>query len=160
MTKPETKRTVSVEYRGDRGAHMERVFEASLDRVWSAYTEPKLLAQWWGRGNRVTIVTFELKKGGHWRFVEHTDHGDHGFEGRFREVETKKRLAQTFEWDGAPGHVMVNDQTFVDLGGGRTKIVIESKAFEAEDLEAMKSSGMVDGMEASYAALDKLLASL
>ncbi len=30
----------------DRVIHVERIFHASRDRVWRAYTDPTLVAQW------------------------------------------------------------------------------------------------------------------
>ena len=73
-------------------------------------TDPKLVAQWWGRGNKLDVVTWDFKKGGHWRFVEHSYHGDHGFEGRFAEIDPPKKVVQMFEWDGMPGHVASRNQ--------------------------------------------------
>jgi len=142
----------------DREIHVERVFNASRDRVWRAYTEPGLLAQWWGRGNKVAIEKFEPERGGHWRFVEHSDEGTHGFEGRFREVTPMERIVQTFGWDGMPGHVVVDSTTFEDLGDGRTKIVVTSIFHTAEERDGMLNYGMEKGMNESYAALDRLLA--
>jgi activator of Hsp90 ATPase-like protein len=55
----------------------------------------------------VVIERMEVERGGHWRFVEHSPDGVHGFEGRYREVTPPERLAFTFEWDGMPGHVVV-----------------------------------------------------
>ena len=96
MNKPTAKRFANparVTMLSDRAARIERVFNAAREKVWRAHTEPALVAQWWGRGNPLDIVTFEPKKGGHWRFVEHSDHGDHGFEGRFREIVPMERLS-------------------------------------------------------------------
>src|SRR5206468_1360863 len=64
----------------DREVRIERIFNATRDRVWQAITDPSLIAQWWGRGNKLVVEKFELVRGGHWRFVEHSDHGVHGFE--------------------------------------------------------------------------------
>ena len=67
------------------------------------------------------------RRGGHWRFVEHTPDGArHGFEGRFREVTPPRRIVQTFEWDGMPGHVVINETELEDLGDGRTRLIIVS----------------------------------
>ena len=63
----------------DREIRIERVFHAPRARVWRAMTDPKLLAQWWGRGNPLDIERYEFHKGGHWRFVEHADGEAHGF---------------------------------------------------------------------------------
>jgi uncharacterized protein YndB with AHSA1/START domain len=141
----------------DREIRIERIFNAPRERVWRAFTEPKLLAQWWGRGNRLVIEKLEMRRGGHWRFVEHTREGPQGFEGRFAEVTPQDRLVQTFEWDGLPGHVMVETVTFEDLGDGRTRVVTLSLAMTSGDRDGMVSSGMEQGLNQSYAALDALL---
>ena len=105
----------------DREIRIERVFNAPRDRVWRAITDPKLVAQWWGRGNKLVIERMEVERGGHWRFVEHSPEGVHGFEGRYREVTPPERVVQTFEWDGMPGYVVVETITLEDLGDGRTQ---------------------------------------
>ncbi|MFZ5894886.1 MAG: SRPBCC family protein [Myxococcota bacterium] len=142
----------------DREIRVERVFQASRERVWRAMTDPKLIAQWWGRGNRVVVERLEAERGGHWRFVEHSSEGVHGFEGRFREVTPPERVVQTFEWDGMPGHVLVNTTTLEDLGDGRTKVVTVSLFHTSEERDGMLHSGMEIGLNQSYVALDKLLA--
>ena len=142
----------------DRSIRVEREFDAPRDRVWRAYTDPKLVAQWWGRGHEVVIERMEVKRGGHWRFVEHTPEGEtHGFEGRFREVTPMDRLVQTFEWDGMPGYTILESVEFSDAGAGRTRIVITSLFFTPEERDGMLNSGMEGGMAESFAALDALL---
>jgi uncharacterized protein YndB with AHSA1/START domain len=144
----------------DREIHIERIFDAPRDRVWRAFTEPELLAQWWGRGNKLVIERFELKAGGHWRFVEHGPDGAHGFEGRFREVTPKDRMVWTFEWDGMPGYPSVDTVLFEDLGDGRTKVISKALFFTTEERDGMVKSGMEQGLNQSYAALDALLEKL
>ena len=144
----------------DREIQIERVFNASRERVWRAMTEPKFLAQWWGRGHKLDIERQELRRGGHWRFVEQTPQGPQGFEGRYREVKAPERLSLTFEWDGAPGHVAVNSIVLEDLGDGRTKLRGTLQFFAREDRDGMVQSGMEKGMNESYAALDRVLASM
>ena len=83
-----------------------------------------------------------------------------GFEGRFREVTPPERIVQTFEWDGMPGYVAVDTATFEDLGDGRTKVVTTSLFHTTEERDGMLGSGMEQGLNQSYAALDRLLAKL
>jgi len=144
----------------DREIRVERIFNASRDRVWQAFTDPKLVAQWWGRGNKLVIEKFELKRGGHWRFVEHGDDGVNGFEGRYREVTPPERIVQTFEWDGMPGHVIIETATLEDLGDGRTRLVNTSLFHTTDERDGFLQSGMEGGMNESYAALDKVLAAM
>lgn len=142
----------------DREIRIERIFHASRERVWAAYSRIEQLAQWWGRGNRLDIERWEFRPGGHWRFVEHSDGETHGFEGRFREIVPQERIVQSFEWDGMPAHVAIDAATFEDLGDGRTKVVTVSQFHTPAERDGMLQSGMAEGLEASYRALDALLA--
>jgi uncharacterized protein YndB with AHSA1/START domain len=144
----------------DREIRIERVFDAPRGLVWQAFTDPKLVAQWWGRGNKLVVERLEVERGGHWRFVEHAPEGVHGFEGRFREVTPPERLSMTFEWDGYPGHVIIENVQFEELGKDRTRVVNLSQFYSTEERDGMLASGMEGGLNESYAALDRLLASL
>lgn len=154
----EIRNTAKVSKQGDRELRIERIFNAPRSKVWRAYTDPALIAQWWGRGNKLVIERMEVETGGHWRFVEHGPDGEHGFEGRFAEVTPQSRLVQTFEWDGMPGHVSLDTAEFEDLGDGRTRLVATAIFMTAQDRDGMMQSGMEQGLNQSYAALDALLA--
>lgn len=143
---------------GDREIRIEREFDASRDRVWRAFTEPEQVAQWWGRGHELVVERLELERGGHWRFVEHAPDGIHGFEGRFREVTPPERLVMTFEWDGMPGYPSVETIELEDLGDGRTRVVSTALFFTPEERNGMLDAGMEQGLNESYAALDRVLA--
>jgi uncharacterized protein YndB with AHSA1/START domain len=70
------------------------------------------------------------------------------------------RVVRTFEWDGMPGHVLVETAALEDLGDGRTRLVSVSLFHTAMERDGMLGSGMEGGMNESYAALDRLLATL
>ncbi|MFD3703709.1 SRPBCC family protein [Nocardia sp. NPDC058658] len=142
----------------DRELHIERDFDAPLDRVWDAYSRIEQLSRWWGRGHVVDVERWEFRKGGHWRFVEHDGDDTFGFEGRFREITPKQRIVQSFEWDGMPAHISIDTTTFVDLGDGRTRVVTDSIFHTAEECAGMVASGCEAGINDSYCALDALLA--
>ena len=53
-----------------------RIFDAPRDLVFSAFTDPKHLAQWWGPdGFTTTTHSFDFRSGGVWRFVMHGPDG-------------------------------------------------------------------------------------
>ncbi|WP_395821879.1 SRPBCC family protein [Archangium minus] len=143
-----------------REIRVERIFNASRERVWLAMTDPDLVAQWWGRGNKLVIERMEVRPGGHWRFVEHGPEGINGFEGRYREVTPPERLVSTFEWDGMPGYVSIDSLTLEPLDDGRTRVISTSLFHTPEERDGMLSAGMEKGLNESYAALDRLLASI
>ena len=142
----------------DRKIRIERILNASRDRVWRACTDPEQLAQWWGRGNKLDIERYDFRPGGQWRFVEHSDHGVHGFGGSYREITPPERLTITFGWDGMKGHELVETMVFEDLCDGRTKLIATMVFDSKADRDGMLQSGMESGMNESYAALDRLLA--
>jgi uncharacterized protein YndB with AHSA1/START domain len=137
----------------------ERVFNAPRDRVFAAYTDPELIPQWWGPRDMTTIVDeMDVRPGGAWRFVSHDCDGKaQGFRGRYREVTPPERLVQTFEWEGLPGHVLVDTVTFEDLGG-RTKVTTTSLFHTSEERDGMLASGMERGLRESHERLAELLA--
>ena len=141
----------------EREIRIERVVNASRDRVWRAYTEPALVAQWWGRGHRLVIERLELQRGGHWRWVEHGPNGVYGFEGRYREVTPPTRFVRSFEWDGMPAHVTIETVTLEDLGDEGTRIVIVMQMHTPEERDGFLQSGMQQGMDAAFAQLDGLI---
>ena len=144
----------------DREMRITRIFDAPREKVWQCFSDPKLFAQWWGRGNKLDVERFEFEKGGHWRLVEHADGESVGFEGRFREITAPELISWTFEWEGMPGHPSIDTMVFEDLGDGRTRVVTTGMFFTAEEQDGMIQSGMEGGLAESYAALDRLLASM
>ena len=139
---------------------LERIFNASRERVWRALTEPDLVAQWWGRGHKLVVEHLEVVPGGRWRFVEHSGHGVHGFRGEYREVVPPERLVNTFEYDGMPGHIGLETTMLEDIGGGRTNLINISHFNDVADRDVVMGSGMEQGANESYAALDRVLAAM
>jgi uncharacterized protein YndB with AHSA1/START domain len=145
----------------DREIVSERVFDAPRDRVFAAYTDPELIPQWWGpRDVPVTVDKMDVRRGGAWRFVHHDPDGnENGFRGTYREVAPPERIVQTFEWEGMPGHVIVETVTFEDLGG-RTKVTGVSLFHTTEERDGMLASGMERGLTETHDRLAELLAKL
>jgi len=143
-----------------REIHIERIFDASREYVWRAFTEPDLLVQWWGRGNKLVIEQFDLEPGGRWRFVEHGPDGARGFQGHYREVAPQERIVWTFARDGAAGQMSVNTVLFEDLGDGRTRVINDVTFQTQEERNATLQYGIDGGLKPTYAALDALLEKL
>ena len=138
---------------------MTRVFDASRELVFKAYTDPEMVAQWWGQRASTTIVDkLDLRPGGTWRFIQREEGGiEYAFNGEYREVSPPERLVSTFEFEMMPGHVIVDTATFEELDG-RTKVTVTSLFANIEDRDGMLSSGMEGGANESWDQLAELLA--
>jgi len=99
----------------------------------------------------------DVRPGGAWRFVVDRDGEESGFRGTYREVTPPERIVQTFEWEGMPGHVIVETAEFEDLGE-RTKVTATSLFHTTEERDGMLDSGMEGGLNESHDRLDELLA--
>jgi uncharacterized protein YndB with AHSA1/START domain len=143
----------------DREIVSQRVFDAPRERVFAAYTDPDLIPRWWGPRRMTTIVEqMDVRPGGAWRFIARDPEGrEQGFRGTYREVTPPERLVQTFEWDGMPGHAVVETVSFEDLDG-RTKVTTTSLFHTTEERDGMLSSGMETGLSESHDRLAELLA--
>jgi uncharacterized protein YndB with AHSA1/START domain len=143
----------------DREILIEREFDAPRERVFAAFTDPRLIPEWWGRESTTTIVDrMEARHGGDWRFIERNPDGSEtAFRGTYREVTAPERIVYTFEWEGMPGYVSVDTVEFEDLGA-RTRVTTTAIFHTAEERDGMLESGMEKGLNESYAQLDELLA--
>jgi uncharacterized protein YndB with AHSA1/START domain len=55
---------------------IQRVYDAPLQAVWDAWTDPAQVAQWWGpRGFSITTHSKDLRNGGHWNYTMHGPDG-------------------------------------------------------------------------------------
>ncbi len=137
----------------------ERVFDAPRERVFATYTNPALIPQWWGpRRMTTTVDQMDLRPGGSWRFVmREADGPEIGFNGIYREVTPPERIVQTFEWEGMPGHVLVETHTFEELGE-RTRVKTTSLFHTTEERDGMLASGMEGGLTETHERLAELLA--
>ena len=140
---------------------MERVFNAPRELVFKAHTDPNLIAKWWGpRRYTTTVDQLDLRVGGAWRFVQRDADGhEYAFNGVYREIVPPERLSYTFEFEGMPGHVLVETVTFEEQDG-KTKVTVTSLFSSVEDRDGMLHSGMEEGANESQDRLAELLATM
>jgi uncharacterized protein YndB with AHSA1/START domain len=144
----------------DPGSHqivITRSFDAPRELVYKAFTDADAIRRWWGTGGTV-VDRLEARPGGRWRFVERSPDGsEDGFHGVFHDLAAPERIVYTFEWEGMPGHVLLETITLEDRDG-KTQLTDSSVFQSVEDRDGMLKSGMESGAEDSFRRLDDLLA--
>lgn len=143
---------------GESTIHIERTFDAPKDKVFAAMTQKDKLEKWWiGPGYDVKITELDVREGGKWRIVQSKDGQEFGFFGVYHEV-SPERIIQTFEFTGLPerGHVSMEKMEMTEEDG-KTTIHVATTFFSVEDRDGMIQSGMEEGMNSSYDALDEVL---
>lgn len=137
---------------------MTRVFDAPRSFLWKAYTDPALIQKWWGPRRYATVVEkLDVRPGGVWRFVNRgVDGAEYWFSGVFSEVVEPERLVRALEFEGMPGHVMVETAMFEELQG-KTRVTVRSVFKTQDDCDGMVASGMRDGATESMDRLAEIL---
>ncbi len=143
----------------DREIRMSRIFNAPRDLVFKVMTDPTTVPNWWGPRTMTTVVEqMDMRPGGQWRFVQRdANGGQYAFFGEYREIVSPERVVNTFEFDGFPGHIVVETLTLEDLGG-RTRVTMTSAFTSIEDRDGMLQSGMEQGAVESWDQLEELIA--
>jgi uncharacterized protein YndB with AHSA1/START domain len=138
-----------------------REFDAPRELVFRAHTEPELLVRWLGpRDLTMAIDRYEVRDGGIWRYTHTDEEGNaFGFRGVFHGDPSPDAIVQTFEFEGAPGHVSLETVAFTEHDG-RTLVRGVSTFQSVEDRDAAFASGMERGIHDSHARLGELLAEL
>ena len=122
---------------------VERVFDAPRAHVFSVWTDPKLIPEWWGDGT--VVEEMDVRPGGTYRF--RTAYGV--VEGEFREVEPPERLVQTFM-----NHLQTLE--FEDLGD-RTKLTQTMRFATTEERDTTMQYGVEEGAKGGFARIDAIL---
>jgi uncharacterized protein YndB with AHSA1/START domain len=143
---------------GKHDLNMTRMFDAPRELVFKAYTDPELFAQWWGPREYVNRMDkFEARRGGEWRVVQVDSSGnEHAFRGVHHDVVAPERIIATFEYEGMPGHVLMQTATF-EAVGDKTRIVQQAVFQSVAARDGMVASGMKRGSDDSMDRLAELL---
>ncbi len=137
-----------------------REFEAPRERVFRAWTDPDIYAQWVGpRSLSTTITRWTARTGGEWAFSQTAADGADvaGFFGSFHEVRAPERLVWTFTWEGAPDGVSLEIMTFEQLAGNRARVTGVCVLDSLESRDQILKSGMEVGITEGYEKLDEVL---
>ena len=132
---------------GDLEIRVERVFDAPREHVFSVWTDPALIPEWWGE--QTVVEEMDVRPGGKWRF--NTGHGAVG--GEFREVDPPARLVQTFQ-----NHLQTLE--FEDFGDDRTKLTQTMSFATTEERDTTMQYGVEEGAKGGFARVDAVLQKL
>lgn len=135
-----------------------QLFDAPLDLVYRAYTNPQLVPQWRGpKDLAITVGKMEIKRGGSWRVIHKDKKGnEYIFNGVYHEVIPHERITNTFEYEEMPGHISLETVVFEEIDG-KTLLTGKSVFQSVEDRDGMINSGMERGAADSNERFSELL---
>jgi uncharacterized protein YndB with AHSA1/START domain len=141
-------------------------FDAPPERVWQLWADPRQLERWWGPPTYpATFTKHDLAPGSR---VEYHMTGPEGDQPRgywdVLEVDAPRRLVYRDGFandDGSPNDALPRNEgrvTIEAIGGGRTRMSIESIFPSHEAMEQVLAMGMEEGLKEAVGQIDAILA--
>jgi uncharacterized protein YndB with AHSA1/START domain len=150
----------------DTQVRVTRIIRGTVEQVWQAHHDPALVKQWMLGPDGWTMPVCEVatEVGGAYRYEWELDDasadgsaGGFGFEGELVESDPPHRAVTTERMIGIEGSGTTNEMTLTQRSDGTLlTLVITYPSAEVRDM--VLETGMVDGMETSYARLEAALA--
>ena len=149
---------------------LEKIYNAPIDQVWKAWTDPEELKQWWGP-DHVSIPECEvdLRVGGRFYIVMEAGEAMGSYKGtrwpmeaKFTEVIPNSKLTYTAKaWtEGDTEATLIDQATEVTLAeeNGKTKVTVKATVNSTGPKAGMAVAGMQMGFTQQLEKLQKFLA--
>jgi uncharacterized protein YndB with AHSA1/START domain len=150
-------RATEAQLLGETQVRVSRVIRGSVEQVWRAHHDPSLMKRWMLGPDGWTMPVCDVAQnvGDPYRFEWEAEDGSSrfGFEGELLESEPPHRAVTTEQMIGMDGPGARNEMTLTAVGAGTLlTLVITYPSAEVRDM--VLGTGMVGGMETSYARLE------
>lgn len=138
----------------DRTMVLTRVIDAPADAVWSAWSDPKALPQWWGPdGFTCRTDRIDLRSGGEWVFdmigPDGTVYPNHH---KYSVFDRERGIDYTLHWgENGPKHADANAR--FEETGDQTRVTLTMIFATREEYEQAKGFG---AEELGHQTLSKL----
>ncbi|MGH7578205.1 MAG: SRPBCC family protein [Longimicrobiales bacterium] len=141
----------------DTQVRITRVIRGTVEQVWRAHHEPELLQRWLlgpdGWAMPVCEVASNVGDAYRYEWEEENGSSRFGFEGELLESDPPHRAVTSERMIGTEGPSTVNEMTLTPVEAGTLMTLVVTYP-NAEVRDTVLGTGMVDGMERSYARLE------
>jgi len=148
----------------ERVVVITRIFDASRELVFEAWTNPKHLARWFGPKTFTNpVCEVDARAGGKWRIVMRAPDGtEYPCGGVYEEVRPPEFLSFTNNAVDNDGNVIIEGHTTVllEAQGRKTKLTLTTRGKAMVDYAVAYLSGMEAGWTQSLEKLESELPSL
>ncbi|WP_337002180.1 MULTISPECIES: SRPBCC family protein [unclassified Microbacterium] len=150
-----------VELLDDTHVRITRLVEGPRELVWRAHFEPELIRQWmlgpdgWEMTECVAATEVGQSYRNSWAPVGDTEGQPFGFEGEALLIDAPRRSVSTERMQGLPTETLNDLNLYEEDGATLVTLLIEYPDKETRDM--ILATGMADGMEASFARLEREL---
>ena len=155
-------RDTELQILSDTQIRVTRIIRGTVDQVWRAHHDPALMQQWLlgPDGWSMPVCDVATEVGDTYRYEwapnDGTEGERFGFVGELLESDPPHREVVTEQMIGMDGST-TNELTLTPREGATTLLSVVTTYPNAEVRDIVIATGMVDGMEASYARLERVV---
>lgn len=142
----------------NRTLKLERTFDAPIQLVWEAWTQPEHIANWWGpKGMETKILEHNFAVGGSWKYVMTMPDGNEFIaEGVYQEIEEGKKIVTSADFKpmtiGVELHILLEEE------GDKTKFTFLVVHETEEYCKQQEAMGFYNGWGSTFDRLQEYLA--
>ena len=126
---------------------LKRRINAPPARVYEAWTDPAKIARWFGPHLVASVeAETDLRVGGRYRLVAHTEQGRHEVGGIYREVRPNEKLVFTWAWHSTPERESLVTVTLRADGDGTLLTLLHERFFDQKARDGHER-GWTDGLD-------------
>lgn len=160
-----TKETIYTKDLANKKIKVVREFDAPVEQVWKAWTEPQLLDQWWApKPWKAVTQSMDFRPGGNWLYYMQGPEGErHYCKIDYENITPNKSYSGTDAFCDENGNVLTEMPSMhwnisFNASGNATKVVVDITFASEADLEKIVEMGFREGFASAHNNLDELLA--
>ena len=143
-----------------RTLSIKKTFDAPVELVWEAWTEPEHLSQWWGpKGMPINIVEHSFMVGGKWKYVmPMANGGEFISEGQYSEIIKFEKIVTSANF--RPMTEGVEIRAMFEKDGDKTNFVFSVIHPTEEYKQQQEKMGFYNGWGSTLTRFESLLVEL
>jgi len=136
---------------------IKRTFNASINLVWEAWTQPEHIAEWWSpKGIKTKVVEHDFKVGGKWKYLMPMPNGqEFTAEGRYIEIVEFEKIISSANFK--PMTEGIEIQSIFKKNGNKTELTFNIVHPTEEYRIQQEKMGIMNGWGSVFDRLDTLI---
>lgn len=136
---------------------LERTFDAPIELVWEAWSNPEHIINWWGpKGMQSEVLEHDFKPGGHWKYAMKMPDGKEFItEGVYSEIVEFERIISSADFK--PMTEGVEIQAIFEAAGKQTKFTFNVVHRTEEYCKQQEAMGFYNGWGSVFNNLNEFL---
>lgn len=144
----------------NRTLTLKKTFNAPIQLVWEAWTQPEHIISWWGpKGMKIEVVEHDFKVGGKWKYVMPMPDGNEFIsEGEYLEIVEGKKIITTANF--RPMTEGVEIHALFEENGDTTNFTFSVVHATEEYCRQQEKMGFYNGWGSAFDRLEKAVSAL